>query len=149
MTLWRHFDRGEKICLDSSILIYYLNRHARYFTYCREVVRAIESGHLTGVISTVSEMEILVDPLAQGQRNIVAAIGALLGRLTRLQILPVDRELARHAAQLRAETRLRGLDAIVATTAIRAGCGRVLGNDREFAKRVRGVEYLMLNSLLS
>jgi len=148
MTLWSHLSPGQRICLDTSVLIYYFNKHERYFAVCRDIVHAVESEQLSAVISTITEMELLVEPLANAQHRTVRGIEGLLDRLRRLQIMPVDRQLARQAARVRAETKLRGLDALVATTAIETGCRCILGNDREFARRVSGIEYLMLSSLV-
>lgn len=145
MSLWRLFDSRERVALDTSVLIYLFNRHEPYYATCRRLVGGIERGELRGVISTVTEMEVLVRPLAQGLPGVVADIQKLLRRLRWLDILPVDRELARLAAALRAETRLRSLDAIVATTAMAGGCRYIVGNDRLFADRVKGVDYLVLS----
>lgn len=135
-------DAGS-VALDTSVLIYYLNRSDPYFAKCREVLREIETGSLRGVISVITEMELMVAPLGEDRREIVKAIDDLLRRLG-LQIVPVDSGLARQAAGLRAETRLRSIDALVATTAMSTGCRFLLGNDREFARRVAGIEYLLL-----
>lgn len=144
MSLWQLFGPRERVALDSSVLIYYFNRHEPYFQTCRRLVSDIEEGELRGVISTVTEMEVLVGPLARGPTRLVDDIEQLLRRLRWLDIVPVDRNLARIAAGLRAETRLRSLDAIVATTAMASGCRYVVGNDRLFADRVKGVHYLVL-----
>jgi len=146
--LWEIFSRGEKVCLDTSILIYHLNGHKRHFPFCRQLIRAIEFEEMNAVISTLTEMELLVEPLASGRSNIVVEIEDLLRRLNRLVILPVDRSLARVAADLRARTRLRSVDALVAATALATGCRCVVGNDREFAKRVTSeIEYVVLDDL--
>ena len=144
MTLWDNFSEGERVGLDTSVFIYYFNRQEPYFQHCLQLVRRIESGQLRGVISTVSEMEILVEPLAQRRSQLVNDIADLLRRLAGLDVLPVDRTLARQAASLRAETKLRSLDAIIATTALAAGCRYLVGNDREFANRIKGLGYIML-----
>lgn len=144
MNLWQHFDARERIGLDTSVLIYYLNHHERYFSTCQRLVREIEFGRLRGVISAITEMEVLVHPLAERRSQVVNDIEQLFRRLRWLDIVPVDRALARQAASLRADTRLRGLDAIIATTALAAGCRYIVGNDRQFADRAKGVNYLVL-----
>ena len=73
---------GDRICLDTSVLIYYFNRHDPYFDTCRQIVRAIEFGSLKGVLSVVSEMELLVAPVAGGRSDVVLAITDLLRRLS-------------------------------------------------------------------
>ena len=144
VSLWQRFGDREKIGLDTSVLVYYFNRHERYFKTCQRLVREIEFGRLRGVISVASEMEVLVHPLAEKRAQVVNDIQQLFRRLRWLDIVPVDRTLARQAAALRAETKLRSLDAIIATTALAAGCRYLVGNDREFASRIKGLGYIML-----
>jgi predicted nucleic acid-binding protein len=148
MTFWDNFADGEKIGLDTSVFVYYINRQEPYFQHCRQIMRGIESGRLRGVISTVSEMEMLVEPLARKRRQLVNDIEDLLRRLTGLGVMPVDGTLARRAAEIRSETRLRSLDALVAATALVAGCRYLVGNDREFARRVKGIAYLVLRDYI-
>jgi predicted nucleic acid-binding protein len=133
-----------KVGLDTSVLIYYFNRHEPYFSTCREVLLAIETGDLRGVISVVSEMELMVAPLAEERYEILKAIEDFLRRLPGLEIIAVSRTLTKQAAALRAQTRLRSIDALVAATAIAAGCTHLVGNDKEFAHRITGINYLLL-----
>lgn len=144
ISLLDNFSDREKICLDTSALIYYFNKHEPYFARCSRLVRAIETGRIRGVISTVTEMELLVEPLVKKRVHLVNDIEDTLRRLAWLEVVPVDGSLARRAALVRAETRLRSMDALVAATAIAAGCRYIVGNDREFARRVNGVSYLVL-----
>ena len=149
MSLWQLFDSRERVALDTSVFIYLFNRQEPYYATCRRLVGDIERGELRGVISAITEMEMLVRPLAEGLTRVVADIEQLLRRLRWLDIVPMDRALARQAAALRAETRLRSLDAIIATTAIAADCRYVVGNDRPFADRVKGVHYLVLRDYVA
>ena len=146
--LWDHLAENERIGLDTSVFIYYINRQQPYFPLCRDVLRGIESGRLRSVISTVNEMEMLVEPLAKGRLQVVNHIEDLLRRLTNLQVLPVDGTIARRAAELRAHTRLPGIDALIAATAITSGCRHVLGNDSEFARRLTDISYLLLDDFI-
>src|SRR3990172_6535969 len=95
MTLWDNFSDGEKVGLDSSVFIYYFNRQEPYFQHCLQLVRRIKSGQLRGVISTVSEMEILVEPLAQRRVQLVNNIEDLLPRLGGLDVVPLERARGR------------------------------------------------------
>ncbi len=147
--LWGLFAEREKIGLDSSPFIYYLNRQQPYFPQCLELLRWLETGRLRGVLSVVSEMELLAAPEVQNRRQLVNDVEALLGRLRYLEIVNVDRTIARRAAELRALHRLKGLDALIGATAASGGCRYLIGNDAEFAKRLTEIEYLVLDDLIA
>jgi predicted nucleic acid-binding protein len=143
--IWATLSTAQRVCLDTSIFIYYFNRHEPHFKTCVNILRAVEEGSMRATLSVVSEMELLVAPIAEGKADIVFAIKDLLRRLNGLEIVPVDRGLAQRAAEMRAESRLRGLDALVATAGILRQCRYIVGNDREFARRVTQIEYLVLD----
>ena len=144
----RHLITGEKIGLDTAPLIYYLNRQKPYYETCVELVKRIEFGRIRAVMSVVTEMELLATGSVQGKRQGVNDVEELFRRLRGLQILDVDRTIARRAAELRARTRVKGLDALIVATALTQGCRRVFGNDGEVARRVTEVDYVTLDSIL-
>jgi len=136
---------GARLGLDTAVFIYYLNRQEPYFSLCQGILKRIENGEAHGVISTVSEMEMLVQPLAANDKPVIEAIHDLLDTLEHLDIVPVDRQLARNAAQVRAQTRLRNIDALIVATAIVSGCDALVGNDETCARRVREIRYIYLD----
>jgi len=146
--LWDLLSEREKVGLDSAVFIYYLNRQKPYFPLCLEILKRIEAGRLRGVISVVNEMEMLAIAPTESREQMVNDVERLLDRLTNLDILSVDRAIARRAAELRAHARVRGLDALVAATALSSGCGFLLGNDAEFARRVTDITYILLDDFV-
>ncbi len=139
---------GEKIGLDTAPLIYYLNRQEPYFAFCLELLRRIESGKLRAAVSVVTEMELLATHAVQSNRQSVNDVEELFRRVNNLVVLDVDRTIARRAAELRADTRIKGLDALIVATALTQGCRHVIGNDGEVARRVSVVEYHTLDAML-
>ena len=148
LDLWSLLVEGELVGIDTSIFIYFMNRQEPYYELSREILQRIESGQLRAVISTVNQMEMLVEPLAAGKSEIVNDIEDLLLRLTWIRIIPVDSTIARRAAALRAGSRLPGLDCLIGATAITSGCRHIIGNDNEFAKRVNDIRYLTLDEFV-
>ena len=144
----RQFVAGEKIGLDTAPLIYYLNRQEPYFDVCLELLKRVESGKLRAVVSVVTEMELLATETVQADRRSINDVEQLLRRLDNLQVLDVDRTVARRAATLRAHTRIKGLDALIVATAITQGCRCVIGNDAEVSRRVTELDYLTLDQIL-
>ena len=55
-----------KVVLDTMVLIYLIERHPRYFDLAKKVLETIESGALTGIISTITLAEILISPAQAG-----------------------------------------------------------------------------------
>jgi predicted nucleic acid-binding protein len=71
---------------------------------------------------------------------------------TGIQVIDVDRTIARQAAHFRAHSMRAGRkpltmpDAMIAATAIVARCDLVVGNDREW-KKVEGLPFLFLGDI--
>lgn len=98
------------------------------------------------VASIVTEAELLVRALRAGPRE-----AALVGQLfdgPAVRVVPVSRQVARRAAEIRAAHGLRMVDAIVAATALEEGCTALLWNDRA-PRRLEGhIAYLHLDDLM-
>ncbi len=95
----------------------------------------------------VTEIELLVRPLRDGTWEDVERVRALLDAQG-FNVVAVDREIARVAAEVRAESGLRLPDAAVVATAMVTGCDVIVGNDARCAKRVTEIPYLLLDDLV-
>lgn len=135
----------RRIGFDSNALIYFLEGQQPYYSYVAQAVAMMENGRAIGVASTVMEMELLVKPLRD--RDIVGRdkIEIFLRQQQNLLIRPVDRLVARRAADVRVRTRLAPLDAIIVATALEERCEAIIGNDAVIASRPVGISYLYLD----
>jgi len=123
-----------------------------YFGLLLALFQRVEAGQATVVISAVSEAELLVLPMVEQDE---AAIERILDLLSEngVDVVEVDRAIARRAAQLRAVARRAGRrslklpDAMVIATALERGCDVVVGNDREWQK-LDEVPYLLLDDII-
>jgi len=91
--------------------------------------------------------ELLVQPYRNSAQQKVDDFYGLLSTYPNLEWIPPDLEIADIAARLRAEHRLRTLDAIQAATAVRAEASALVTNGAVFA-RVKAFETLVLDDLL-
>lgn len=133
--------------LDSSIFIYYFEDHPRYQALCKEIFDLLETQTLRAVTSVVSLIEVLVQPIRQGNQALRARYEQYLCFGPSLTLRSLDTDVAQKAAQLRARYQLRTPDAIQIATAIEYGSHLFLTNDDRLRK-VAEVEVLVLERWL-
>lgn len=138
-------ERGS-IYLDSSAVIYSVERIEPYLTLLAPVWQRAEAGQFTLVFSELVLAETLVHPfrrnlptLEAAYRNIFAAPEAHLA--------PATRQLWEDCAHLRAATGLKTADALHAATAPDAHCDLFITNDADF-RRVEGLPTVVLSDLV-
>jgi len=137
----------ERISLDTNVFIYFLEDHPRYGSWCASLFDRIERGHNPAVTSTVTLLELLVQPYREQKEELAQKIFALAGTYPKLEWVPVSMDLADRAAELRARYRLSTPDAIQLATAIGCGATRFYGNDRSL-RRVKEIECFIVDDLI-
>lgn len=137
---------ARRVALDTNALIYFLDGTAPFFSLVADVFGLAEDGGVELVIPTLAETELLVGLIRSGDASAQARLGLLLDRFPNVTVAPLDRAAARAAARIRATTGLSTPDALVIGTALAAGCGAVIGNDRRCAERVETPTYLYLTA---
>ena len=140
--------RIRRVAFDSNALIYFVERRPPYDEDVAEVMRRIQEGRMVGIISVITEMELLIKPLEQRSEDTLDDIEMLFRTIPNLMVRPVNREVAWRAAELRAVDRLGPMDAIIAATAIAEGCDAIIGNDSVFAAQMRRLPYLYLGDYI-
>ena len=138
----------NRIVLDTMILIYVLERHPRYFSSAKSVLAAIESGQVEGVISVLSLTELLTAPAQADDLSAMRDYELYLLNFPNLTIEPLDVEIAREAAQMRALTRLPAPDAIILATAQEVGADAIVTNDRRWRNKLKHPDILFLDDYL-
>jgi predicted nucleic acid-binding protein len=82
--------------------------------------------------------ELLARPFRRGDDLEAAELAALLDRL---ELIPVDRELAQHSTTLAAKYKLRAIDATHLATAVVVGADRfITNNQKDFPKTISEVD---------
>lgn len=137
----------ERIGPDTNLFIYFLEDHPRYGAWCASLFDRIERGRTPAVTSTVTLLELLVQPYRQKNEEMAQKIFALSTTYPGLGWVQVTAEVADRAADVRARYRLGTPDAIQVATAFLGGAVRFYGNDRALRK-VKEIECVVLNDLL-
>ncbi|MBK7417730.1 MAG: PIN domain-containing protein [Nitrospira sp.] len=107
----------------------------------------IERGLNPAVTSTVTLLELLVQPYRDQKDELAQRIFALAGTYPRLEWVSVTMNVADRAAELRARYRLSTPDAIQLATAILHKAVRFYGNDRGLRK-VKEIECVLIDELI-
>lgn len=132
------------LALDTMIFSYHLSNHPRYAPLTSAVLEIIESGQVTGLITTVTLAEVLTAPAQADDRRAMREYELYLTNFPNLRIVPLDVDLARETALVRAATGLRTPDAIQVAAARLAGADAIVTNDRRWAGRVTKPTLVML-----
>jgi predicted nucleic acid-binding protein len=136
----------ERIGLDTNLFIYFLENHPRYGEWCASLFDLIERGHNPAVTSTVTLLELLVQPYREQKEELAQKIFALTSTYPKIEWVPVSLTLADRAAELRARYRLSTPDAIQLATAIVYKARRFYGNDRGL-RRVKEIECIIVDDV--
>lgn len=136
---------GGSVYLDTSAIIYSIERIEPYLSVLAPTWQAAEAGRFILVCSELAIAETLVGPLRAGDPALEAACRDVFAA-PEMQIVPATRELWENAARLRAETGLKLADALHAATALRAGCELFVTNDADF-RRIEGLSAVILDDL--
>ena len=124
----------RSIYLDTSAVIYFVEQQPRYFPTCEELFRQIESGRAKASTSTLTLLEVLVQPYRLKKDDLVLKFYALLTTYPHLSWIPMTLNVADQAARLRAEHGLKTPDSIQAASAVAGGASGFVCNDKIFAK---------------
>ena len=95
----------------------------------------------------VTELELLIRPIRDHDEWELAQVQLLLDG-NGIDVVEMDRNVARLAAEQRASTGLDVADATIVATAIYAECDVIVGNDARCARRVTEIPYLLLDDLV-
>jgi predicted nucleic acid-binding protein len=120
---------GGSIYLDTSVVIYTVQRNPAYAAALRPLWEAVLAGKNQIVTSELTILECLVAPYRLNDKSLEHDYERFF--LTPgLRVLSIDKDVLRRAAMMRAEhPPLKVPDAIHGPTAILAGCISFLTND--------------------
>jgi predicted nucleic acid-binding protein len=121
------------VYVDTSAIIYSVERHADYWLLLLPLWAASKSGQIQVISSELSLLETLVGPLKH-RDAVLAAVYEQLLTSTEVRLLPISATILKAAARLRAETNLKTPDAIHAATALEARVAQFITNDESFRR---------------
>ncbi|MEM7535332.1 MAG: PIN domain-containing protein [Chloroflexota bacterium] len=147
-TLEQQLEIHSKIGLDTSIFIYYLEKNTRYLSISQQILEEVSSDNLQAVISTVTIMELTVQPWRNVQEEVARGYETFLVNFPNLTIMDANREVARKGAQLRAKYNLRPADALQVATTIVGGATVWCTNDKKLKRVAPEIEVIVLDDFL-
>jgi predicted nucleic acid-binding protein len=125
---------GDRLLLDSSTLISYLNGNERSSPVAVLVLdECVKPGRNEAYVSMVTVMEVLVRPLRRGPDSFQTVLN-FLTRFPHLTPLEVDMGVAHQAANLRAFAGFKPADALTIASGFMAGVGHLVTNDDRWLK---------------
>jgi len=136
------------IGLDTPVFIYHLEAHPDYLSLTQSIFSGIEAGQWQAVISTITLMEIAVQPWQMGREDIARKYEALLVHFPNLHIIPIDRVVARRAAKLRAQFHLRPPDVLQVAACLLHGAQAFVTNDRRLEKLGSLLDIVVLDDFI-
>lgn len=135
---------GGKVYVETSAVIYTIEKYPDYLPLLKPLWLRFEAGTLEIVSSELTLMETLVAPLKNADDLLEDAYENLLAQI---RLIPIALPILREAARLRAETNLKTPDALHAATALLASCQMFVTNDYDY-KRVPGLPAVILREIL-
>ena len=134
--LRRAISDHKSLLLDTMIFSYHLSNHPRYVSLAAAILEAVESGDVMGLTTTVTLAELLTVPAKSNNRQAMQEYELYLTHFPNLRMIPLDTNLARETAIVRAATGLRMPDAVQIAAARISGADGIVTNDQRWTKLV-------------
>ena len=139
-SLEQSLPEGDRLLLDTTTLAAYLDATEPTHDLARHVIDAlVGTGRNPAVVSMITVMEILVRPLRATPAGHHTVLAFIRGQ-PNLTAVPVDLQVAQEAASLRAARRFSPPDALIVGTGLAAQVAHLVTNDREWARKLGGME---------
>jgi predicted nucleic acid-binding protein len=134
--------------IDTPVFIYHLEAHDKYLTLTQKCFSSLENGKWHGITSPITLMEINVHPWRVGREDVARKYETLLMNFPNLEIVNIDRDVARVAAQLRARFDVRPPDALQVAVCLASGGKGFLTNDHRLSVLQPLTEIIVLDDYL-
>lgn len=139
-SLERAIPKDARFLIDTSALISYLGEPDAVTPVIRHVIEDwVRGGRNTGIVSMVTAMEVLVEPLTVGPGEQYLHVMDFLQRFPNLNAQVVDLAVAQEAASLRAQHKFKPPDALVIGTGVVAQVGHLVTNDKEWKTKLASI----------
>jgi predicted nucleic acid-binding protein len=136
----------NRLFLDSAPVIYYIDRNPAYFPIMDGVLDLVESSSIRLVTSPITLAECLILPMRQNNLPQQQLFIDIITEGGTADFIETTADIARQAAEIRANYNLQLPDAFQIATALEAGCQAFLTNDVQL-KRITNLQILVINEL--
>lgn len=139
--------RHQRIGIDTSVFIFEVEANPKYVELVHPIFQWMEKPASQAVTSTVTMLELLVQPYRRADLDTVNKFYALLSTHPNLQWVELILPVADAAASLRAEFNLKTPDAIQVASALALQATGFVSNNPAL-KRLEKLDVLILDDLL-
>lgn len=137
---------GSQVYADTSVFIYTVESHPEYFFLLQPLWLKFQSGLIQIYSSELTLLEVLVNPIKQGDNLLISDYEQLLLD-TNIQLKPITQSILREAANLRAKKKIKTPDAIHLATALALRCSIFLTNDKGL-KNITNLSTIVLQEVI-
>lgn len=138
---------GAIVSIDTMAFIYQIEESPTYVPIVEPFFVALADGRFSAVTSVITLMEMNVVPLRLDRPDVADQYETLLRSYPNLTIVGVDRAITRRAAQLRAERRMRPVDALQVATGLERGASHFVTNDYDL-EGLTAIEVVIIDDFL-
>ena len=125
---------GRLVYVDAAPFIYFMEKNPAYERPLDAFFLSMSRGEIQVITSAMTLAEVLVKPYRQKLWSLAQKYELIFEGTPELTLMPVDSEVGRLAAELRASYALLTPDAIHMATAVVHGAEFFLTNDSDFQK---------------
>ncbi len=143
---WVEDLHGKTVGLDTSPLIFFIEKHPVYADVVRPFFQAVDRGEIHVVTSTVTLLEVLVHPIRRKDESLAHQYNDILLTSPHIFTMPVTPVTAQLAAELRADYKLKTPDAIQLAVAMTNNAAAFLTNDRDYGS-VPSIDVIKLHDV--
>lgn len=140
--------RGQRIFIDTAPIIYFIEQHHIYLNVVRPVFVEIDAGKIEAITSTITLLEVLVQPFKTKNETLAERYREILLYSEGLTSFEILHEVSETASKLRAEYSIKTPDAIQIAVGILYGADKFVTNDPDL-KKVSDINVLLLDDFLN
>ena len=135
-SLLKSIAAGDRLLLDTTVLAAYFDANDSTHPVATYILRdLVGTGRNPAILSMVTVMEILVRPMRSVPQGHHTVLG-FLRSYPNLVCVPVDLQVARDAAHLRAARRFSPPDALIVGTGLAAQVRHLVTNDHDWSTKL-------------
>ncbi len=139
--------RDLRVCIDTAPIIYFIERNERYLNIVRPVFAEIDAGRIEAITSTITLLEVLVQPIRKSNRSLAEKYREVLLYSEGLTTFEILHEVSEMSSELRAKYSIKTPDAIQLAVGILYGASKFITNDPAL-KKVSDINVLVLDDFL-
>lgn len=137
---------GRQIAIDSSIVIYLIERNREFIEKVRPIFLKIQAGKYRAVLSVIGIIEILTGPKKQGRFGEASKYHRIIKDFPNLTIGNINNNIIELASDLRAKYKLATPDAVHVATALDYRAETFITNDATL-KKIKEIKIQTLANL--